>query len=217
MPKRPLPPYASLIPQDMQDQLAALAEAGDNAEWALGDLVNEFMQLYFEDAKAELPSITKVDVYTAVGHFCGRSAETVRAYAYCSAHVPPKVREEYPALSRNHHKSLIPHAKGDIAKHRALCEEWLTKADEFAGSVGGVTALRAWLTNSGPEPLAPWVLRATRLVKAAEALRDEPTAPPAVVDLMVRLLVRWNALEEAVVTRSEHVEAAEADDRRPPE
>ena len=212
-----LPAYNKVIPADVADRLQALADAGDDAEYAIGDLCEEVFSLFWADILEECPGATKQWLYTGLGDLCGRSWETVRTYAYTSKHVPPKLRHEYPALSRNHHKALIPYAKGDINRHRELCEWWLSKADVYGGQVGGVTALRAALNEHSEQPLAIWVLRARRLVKAAEALRDEPTSPPAVVDLMERLMKRWEALEEATVVRSEHVEHAEAEERRPPE
>jgi hypothetical protein len=213
-----LPSYDKVIPDDISNRLQALADTGDATEYAIGDMCEEVFSLFWDDIKAECPAATKKWLYTGIADRCGRSWETVRMYHYVSKHVPPDVRDDYPSLSRNHHKAMIPHAAGDPAKHRDLCEWWLTKADEYGGSVGGVTALRAALPSSGKASNLPvWVLRARRLLTAAEALQKEPTSPPAVVDLMDRLIKRWQALEEAKVVASEHVEQAEAEDRRPPE
>lgn len=212
-----LPAVRSIIPPTLAERLEALADNADNVEYKIGDLAEEAFALFWEDLTAEFPHATKKWYYTGLGDLCGKSWETVRSYHYVSKNVPPSVREQFPALYRNHHKAIIPYAKGELAKHIELCEWWLSKADEYGGSVGGVTALRATLAEKEPNPTPMWARRLGRLTREAEAIKDDPEAPPVVVEFAGRILVRYKAIAEAEIARGEHAAIFDIGERKPEE
>jgi hypothetical protein len=169
-----------IVPTDLQHRLEQHSFQADTSSWLIGDIAVILEDEYsvIKDGKT-IHTVPRAELHRAIGVFAHRGSETIRDYAWLSRLVPGELRAEFDMLGRHHQRAIAVVAKGDIEKHRELCNKWLAKADDFGGSIGSVGALRMWLKDRRHTP-KPWESRLERAKSLCNALAADKEAPPSV-------------------------------------
>lgn len=95
--------YADLLPMELQEELIQLSEAQTRIEFRVGDVVTA-AQLW--NHQNQRPT-SVMEIYSAVGVFCGKASRTVRDYHAVASFYPPDVREEYTVLKFSHFREAM--------------------------------------------------------------------------------------------------------------
>lgn len=175
------------IPDKLKHEFNHLGQQRDDNAWTIGDraLSLEREMTVIIDGEEALINRNTEELMTRGAFYSGVAAEvrcvaqTVRDYMYVSRNVSKATRHRYDMLGRHHHKAIVPHAKGVQKVHKALCEEWLEKADDYGGNIGPVWALRLWLGEKDGAP-AWWEGALKRLRKLAARIAEDEEAPAKV-------------------------------------
>lgn len=174
------PSASQIVPTELQHRLEQHSFQADTSSWMIGDIAVMLEDEYSVHKDGTVVHTVPLgELHRAIGVFAHRSSDTIRDYAYTSRRVPEDLRVEFDCLGRHHHKAIADVAKGDKDKHRALCQWWLEKADNYGGQIGSVGALRLGLKDRRAR-LKPWELRLSRARTACSALAADNEAPPAV-------------------------------------
>jgi hypothetical protein len=92
------PGYTQIVPSQYQDEIIAIREAHNLGFWRLGDIANEI----WSGIKGKDKSVSRTDVFMAVGYFYGSSASTISEYARTAEFFDHSLRTEYNMLSFGH-------------------------------------------------------------------------------------------------------------------
>ncbi len=96
--------YNTIIPEEWQMELLLIADNVKEHAWRIGDITNEVIRFY---KNVQDEHVSKMDIYAAVGSFCGLSSRTVRYYANVAQKIPPEMRHEYDVLSFAHFAAAV--------------------------------------------------------------------------------------------------------------
>ena len=70
------PTYATIVPQEVQEELMQINHTDGLMAWRLGALVDQTITY----CKANFPTTPRMDIYSAIAAFWGRSSRSVREY-----------------------------------------------------------------------------------------------------------------------------------------
>lgn len=138
----------ALLPDELLDRAAALSDATNGADWALGDLVVEAI----EEHKRYLP---KSEIRRQLAARTRYQPSGIRAREAVSRFWDAADREEYAVLDWSHFRLAMrqrdPH--GDL-------QHCIESADAFGGRPMPYSAYAAWVKerNGGQKPADPYAL-----------------------------------------------------------
>ena len=180
------PSSSQIVPTHYQHLLMQDGHQGDLSSWRTGDIAVDLADKLLVSKEGDRRRFLahKGEAYPAnilwkaMAQFAGVSWRNIQDRERYSRLVPPDIREEFPALSRSHHKTIADYAKGDAKQHAILCGEALTLADEYGGQIPSVDVLGAHLRRkNGPPPA--WESKLRAVVRLLEWLCDSD-APEAI-------------------------------------
>jgi len=155
------------IPDQIQAELAALADQEEQGLWELGKTV-AMMVKALEAKRVDVP---KMQMYKAVAVHVRQPAEQVRMAYYLYCHVPAKIRGEHTQLGYNHWKQFVPicEAPGDWDLH---LDAWLDYV-ERNGLKPTVDSARAYVKGTKGEDPNPALTRYRRVMGQVDKLESD--------------------------------------------
>ena len=175
---------------EVEARLAQIGAQADMSAWELGDLtvwICEQVRIgdkYIDPHTEE--ELTVQQIYIEIGKHAKKAPHSIRDYAYTSRNVPLSVRQAYPQLGRHHFKALVPHYS-TLDELYAWCDKIMLWADDYAGVVIPVHALRNKLKDNGNGP-PEWQRRFKRLLKLAQKIHEDELAPAFVRQIASKVL-----------------------------
>lgn len=160
------------IPDEMQMDLVALADMGEQRSWGVG----KYTEVLDRALQAEGKFVPRGALYASVAQHAKASAESVRMWHRIFLAVPGDVRMEYEdRISFHQFKAIVPHAKTS-SEWAGVINRWLDYAANSGHSPGSVDGLRAWLKDQQGVP-PPEVGRHQRIGKAIRKQLENPNLP----------------------------------------
>lgn len=93
--------YSVIVPSPLQDELISIRDRNTLDSFRIGDIVNQVIVHCAENRYV----VERMEIYSAVGMFVGKSSRTIREYNYLSMFFPYNIRERYPTLSIDHFRT----------------------------------------------------------------------------------------------------------------
>ena len=165
------------VPDEMQMDLVALADMGEQRSWGVG----RYTEVLDRALKAEGKFVPRNALYASVAQHAKSSSESVRMWHRIFLAVPADIRVEYgDRISFHQMKAIVPHAKTP-EEWADVINRWLDYAANASHNPSSVDGLRAWLQDQKGAP-PPEVGRHLRIGKALRRqLEDEAKIPPQIV------------------------------------
>lgn len=147
----------NILPQNVIDELAALAAEGDRSLWAIARIAQELAE--------ELP-VKRAILDEAIAQACSWKSSRARDVRSVAMYYPRLIENEYPALSFTHFRTAMSAKKLD----RSM--EWLSwclnSADDYGGLPAPVDTLAAKMRDAGEKDARPlhekWLAQIGRLL-----------------------------------------------------
>lgn len=178
------------IDDEIQHQLGALAELGEQRAWGVAKLT----EVIDRQAKGAGRVIQRKALYAAVAQHARSSGESVRMWHSVYLKVPETIRVEFgDRLSFHQMKAVCPHAKTE-SEFADVINRWLDYAANSGHSPGSVDGLRAWLGDQKGAP-PPEVGRHQRIGKAVKYMIEDEHVPEPMRTL-------YRKFYNAVISRS---------------
>lgn len=163
---------ASDVPEEIQQELASLADMGEARSWGVARLT----EVLFRGLAATRTNVQKKDVYAAIAQHARSSGESVRMWHRTYLAVPNDIRIEYQdRLSFHQFKAVVPHAKTP-AEWADVLNRWLDYAANSNHNPGSVDGLRAWLLDQKGAP-PPEVGRHQRIGRSVRFMLEDEKVP----------------------------------------
>ena len=180
---------ASDIDDETQNQLAALAELGEQRAWGVAKLT-ELLDRRLEASGRVVP---RKALYAAVAQHARSSGESVRMWHGVYKRVPDAIRIEYSdRLSFHQFKAIVPHAKTE-AEWADVINRWLDYAASSGHNPGSVDGLRAWVQDQKGAP-PPMVGRHQRIGRALRVQLGDEGLPQRIKQEYTKF---WHAINRA--------------------
>lgn len=160
------------VPDEMQHQLSALADLGEQKAWGVARLI----EVLDRGLQAEGKIVPRKVLYAAVGQHARSAGETCRSYHRIYLAVPEAIRVEFGEMLGFHSfKALVPHCHND-EEWASTIGRWLDYAAGSGHSPQSVDGLRAWVQDQQGAP-PPEVGRHQRIGKAVRLMLEDPKVP----------------------------------------
>jgi hypothetical protein len=136
--------YNDIVPDNLQAELIQIGADSSNGCWRIGDITITVL----ESVRLNQSGATAQEVFSAVGAFCGKSARTVREYAYLAGEYHQRDRDEFQTLSIDHFRVASRLETG--VRYTAL--SWAEAQVETLGRPATVDAMQAAFGDGGEQP-----------------------------------------------------------------
>jgi hypothetical protein len=136
--------YNDIVPDNLQAELIQIGSDHSNGCWRIGDITLTVL----ESVRQNQTGTTAQEVFSAVGAFCGKSARTVREYAYLAGEYHQRDRDEFQTLSIDHFRV----AARLTTSNRYLALQWAEAQVETLGRPATVDAMQAAFGDGAEQP-----------------------------------------------------------------